>query len=128
MHQDEFFDLVQLEAHLATSDDAQRITRVVLEALGARLKPANAATLASRLPPALGLHLRPQESSAHNARVALVLCVTGREEVSPAQARRYLHAVIRALVAAVAPETREPLLGAALDRGRARLLPAERWL
>lgn len=60
---DEFIGHVQNRAALPSRGDAERLTRVVLENLGARLQEGEADDLASQLPQELGRHLlnRPLE-------------------------------------------------------------------
>ncbi len=60
MKYDEFIGHVQNRAPLPSRGDAERLTRVVLENLGARLQEGEADDLASQLPQELGRHLLNQ--------------------------------------------------------------------
>lgn len=60
MKYDEFIGHVQNRAALPSRGDAERLTRVVLENLGARLQEGEADDLAAQLPKELGRHLLNQ--------------------------------------------------------------------
>lgn len=60
MKYDEFIGQVQNRAALPSRGDAERLTRVVLENLGARLQEGEADDLAAQLPKELGRHLLNQ--------------------------------------------------------------------
>ncbi len=60
MKYDEFIGHIQNRAALPSRGDAGRLTRVVLENLGARLQEGEADDLASQLPQELGRHLLNQ--------------------------------------------------------------------
>ncbi len=57
MKYDEFIGHVQNRAALSSRGDAERLARVVLENLGARLQTSEADDLAAQLPKELGRHL-----------------------------------------------------------------------
>lgn len=58
MTHDEFIGQVQHRAELPSRGDAERLVRVTLETLAARLQHATAAHIAAQLPMEIGRHLR----------------------------------------------------------------------
>ena len=56
---DELTRLVQVRARIPSAQDADRVTRTALRALGERVPDPLVTTLAERLPPDLARHVRP---------------------------------------------------------------------
>lgn len=58
MEQDEFIEQVRTRARLASRTAAEQATRAALETLGETMSPTAGMSLASRMPGAIGDHLR----------------------------------------------------------------------
>lgn len=101
MKHDEFIGQVQARARLASRGDAERATRVVLEALGRRLAGGAPHNLAAQLPEEIGRHLEGHEEAERLSLDELFASVADGLGEDPPGAVHQARAVIAVLEEAV---------------------------
>ncbi|HSD59201.1 MAG TPA: DUF2267 domain-containing protein [Methanotrichaceae archaeon] len=103
MKHDEFIGHVQNRAALPSRGDAERLTREVLESLGARIQKDEAQDLASQLPRELGRHLLASEELEKYDLDELFRRIAEAEGVDQTKAIHRIRVVIEVLMEAASP-------------------------
>lgn len=107
----DFVDAVKRAGGFATVASAARAVDAALEALGARLVPAERDLLAASLPQALAARLASAGGQGQLDVEDIVREVADREDVPPATAREHLEVVLSILAERLDAETRARLEG-----------------
>jgi uncharacterized protein (DUF2267 family) len=103
MQHDEFIGRVQHRAQLASRGDAERITRIVLEAISEQMPDVGASHLAAQLPTEIGRHLIGNVKAGRLTVDEFYRRIGIRERLPLDQVQRHVHAVLDVVGSAVSP-------------------------